>query len=343
MKRETQLDRQDSWELSDLWTPGTLTCQAQKVGDKLTRITERTKQREMAQQSEMAGMENFLEMMMKMRPEDKREQRETEQKNERERLKREERKEREESEREDRRDERQLQLLAQLKDTQPAVPQQVTVQNHKLPQMNERDEVDIFVQQLEAAMVASDIPRDKWKRHLHSQLTLEVKQKVMHLMQDPDASYDDIRAAMMGCLAMTFDATVEAIFSADKGKITKLTLRQVADKAKHWATKLFQESETLGDAADKLAVAFVRSLMVPELKNYLDLTDMQRFLMKAEEWERSQPDRKYILKQQSGDSYNNMFRQGQHHSFSSGPKRTITCFLCGKQGHMSKYSRARIP
>ena len=77
-------------------------------------------------------------------------------------------------------------------------------------------------------MVASDIPRDKWKRHLHSQLTLEAKQKVMYLMQDPDASYDDIRAALMGCSAMTFAATAEAIFSADKGNMTKLTLRQVA-------------------------------------------------------------------------------------------------------------------
>ena len=50
--------------------------------------------------------------------------------------------------------------------------------------------------------------------------------------------------------------------------------------------------------------------MVPELKNYLDLsevTDMQRLLMKAEEWERSQPDRKYIFKQQSGDSHNSTF------------------------------------
>ena len=138
VKRETQLDREDSWELSDLGTPGTLTSQAQKVGDQLTRITERTRQREMAQQSEMAGMEKILEMMMKMRQEDKREQRETEQKNERERLKREERKESEGREREERCDERQLQLLTQLKEAQPAVPQQVTIQNHKLPQMNER-------------------------------------------------------------------------------------------------------------------------------------------------------------------------------------------------------------
>ena len=74
-------------------------------------------------------------------------------------------------------------------------------------------------------MIAPDIPRKKWKRHLHSQLMLDAKQKVMHLMEDPDASYDDIRAALMEFSAMTFAATAEAIFTADKGKITPLTLR----------------------------------------------------------------------------------------------------------------------
>ena len=45
------------------------------------------------------------------------------------------------------------------------MPQQVTIQIHKLPQMNERDEVDIFAQQSEAAMVVSDIPRDNELAH----------------------------------------------------------------------------------------------------------------------------------------------------------------------------------
>ena len=90
-----------------------------------------------------------------------------------------------------------------------------------------------------------------------------------------------------------------------------------------------QEAETLGEAADKLAIAFVRSLMVPELKNYLDLgevTDMQRFLMKAEEWERSQPDRKHIFKQQSGYNFRQSYHQGN----------------TGRQGHKNSFATSSL-
>ena len=50
--------------------------------------------------------------------------------------------------------------------------------------MRERDDLELFIHQLESALVASEIPRHKWKRYTHSQLTLESKQKVIHLLQD---------------------------------------------------------------------------------------------------------------------------------------------------------------
>ena len=123
------------------------------------------------------------------------------------------------------REERQQQLIRQLKEAQAAVPQQITIQHHKLPKMNEKDDLELFIQQVEAALVSSDIPRDKWTNYLHSQLTLEAKQKVMHLLQEPDSAYDDIRAALMGCAAMSFASAAEAIFTADRGKVTQLPLR----------------------------------------------------------------------------------------------------------------------
>ena len=65
--------------------------------------------------------------------------------------------------------------------------------------MREKDDLELFINQLEAALVTSEVPRHKWKRYIHSQLTLDAKQKVMPLLTDATSSYEDIRAALMGC------------------------------------------------------------------------------------------------------------------------------------------------
>ena len=148
--------------------------------------------------------------------------------------------------------------------------------------MRERDDLELFIHQLEAALIASDIPRHKWKRYIHSQLTPESKQKVIHLLQDVASSYDDIKAALMGCSAMSFAATAEAIFSSIGGEGEKPKPRQLANRIRRWVDKLFQEAETVEEAAEKVSVAYIRSKLIPEVKNYMDLTEantMPRFLM----------------------------------------------------------------
>ena len=92
--------------------------------------------------------------------------------------------------------------------------------------MNEKDDLDLFVQQLEAALVSPDIPRDKWTKYL---LTVDVNQKVMHLLQDRDSTYDKIRAALMECSAMLFAVTAEAVFSPVRGNGEHINPRQIAD------------------------------------------------------------------------------------------------------------------
>ena len=129
--------------------------------------TERHGKESMAKQG-ATQMESMLEMFLKMRNDDR---------------KREERREREERERKDRRiegeqerEEQHQQLIRQLKESQPAVPQNVHIQQTKLPTMNESDEVDVFVSQLEIALKLARIPRSRWKHNLLTQLTLTAKE-----------------------------------------------------------------------------------------------------------------------------------------------------------------------
>ena len=63
-----------------------------------------------------------------------------------------ERREEEERAREQRREQRQQQLLLQLRESQPAVPQNVTVTQTKLPLMKQMDELEPFLIQLEIAL-----------------------------------------------------------------------------------------------------------------------------------------------------------------------------------------------
>ena len=199
---------------------------------------------------------------------------EREEKREIERVEKEEKRIRDERERESRREERQLELLAQLKEAQPVVPQQVHINQHKLPLMTDKDDMKVFLRQLEIALRTAHIPQDKWKQHLLSQLTLEAKERVVDLLEDETSDFDDIKGTLLGYTTMTFAAAAEAFFTADKGNLLTLPTRQAGDKLVRWLEKMAERTETNRQIFDRLAMGAIRSHMIPDLKTYMDrLTD----------------------------------------------------------------------
>ena len=96
----------------------------------------------MARESEKSSLEKLIEMMVTMRMEDQRWEMEREERREREmidQIDREEQREERRLEREERRKredlELQAKLITMLKEAQPAVPQRVTINSHKVPLM----------------------------------------------------------------------------------------------------------------------------------------------------------------------------------------------------------------
>ena len=238
-----------------------------------------------------------------------------------ERLEREER----EQKREEERERREARLLTTLRVAKPAVPQRVTINNHNVPQMKESDDLESFVLQLEAALVSLKIPREEWRQYIHSQVTVEAKEKIMHLLIDEEAIYDDIRAGLLVCSAMSFAATAEALFGPMRGEADKLKLRPLASKVKRWAQKLLQEAETLTEDAEKISVGYIRAKLHPDLKNYMDLSkasNIPRYLIKVEEWERSHPEVRSIFKLDHQTSH----RHVSSSNFQTGAKRTSRVF-----------------
>ena len=68
-KKESQLEGEDNRELENLWTLGTLNSNEKQVGEQVSRLTERNRQSEM---TETSNVERMLEMMLTMRQDEQR-------------------------------------------------------------------------------------------------------------------------------------------------------------------------------------------------------------------------------------------------------------------------------
>ena len=132
--------------------------------------------------------------------------------------------------------------------------------------MKEDGDLELFVILFETALILADIPKRDWKKCLHSQLTLNAKYKILHLLQKPDSTYEELRDALMGCAEMTFSTAAEVFFTGDRGNIAQLTPRQAAEKMRRWVGKLTQETNDKAEALDYITVAAVRGWMVADLK-----------------------------------------------------------------------------
>ena len=72
-QRDIKVDKEQDWELGTLWTLGTLNTRIREVSQQTTRLAQQQTEREMAESN---NIEKLMEMMLKMRQEDRREERE---------------------------------------------------------------------------------------------------------------------------------------------------------------------------------------------------------------------------------------------------------------------------
>ena len=83
----------------------------------------------------------------------------------------------------------------------------------------------------------------------------------MDLLEDDDSSYVDIGAALLGSSAMMFSAAAESLFTADKGNIQQLPVKQAGDKLVRYCEKMTEGAETVRQAVDKVTVGMLRALI----------------------------------------------------------------------------------
>ena len=151
------------------------------------------------------------------------------------------------------------------------MPHVVTILNHKLPEMKDSEEIDMFVAMFEAALRENNIPEDQWIAKLHSHLSPKAKLKIQTTIQDADATYEEIKEALLGCSNITFSAAAETLMTGNKGKTYLLNPRQCHNKLTRPSEKVIKNAHTIHECAEKMATAFMRQQLAPTLKTYVDM------------------------------------------------------------------------
>ena len=333
------------------WTPGTITRNTDNIIHSISELRQHLSQAQMAQPKE-TSMADVMKLMLEMRANDKAEQERREiEREERSRIREEEMRrnnERREEDRERREEEirreaerREERMLLAIKEAQPAVPQTVNLMNHKLPKMEPTDEIEQFVGLFEAALKAAKIPEEQWCSKLHAHINTDTKLKIHDTITNPDATYKDIKDALLGYSNVTFNSAAEKLMTADRGSMYKLPIRQFVDKMERYMEKLTKEAATEREIYQYLAVAHARSHLNSKLKAHFEFKGefgKEQFCRLVEEWQTNQPIG--VSWHKSSEASGSSDSKPTFRNNSS--KKPGSCFHCGKAGHFSRECRSRI-
>ena len=136
--------------------------------------------------------------------------------------------------------------------------------------MEQCDQIEHFVGLFEAALKAAKIPEDQWCAKLHAQINMETKLKIHDIFVKPDATYQDIKDALLGCSNITFNIAAEKLMTADRCTLLKLPIRQFINKLAMLMEKLTKEAAEEKEIYQYLAVAHARSYLNPTLKTHFE-------------------------------------------------------------------------
>ena len=315
------------------WTPDTFAHKTDNIFKNISELKEQTTLIRMAKDPETSIAE-VMQMMLKMHADDRAADLKREQDREEGRKRRDDELRREAERREER-------ILIALKGAQPAIPQNVTIINSKLPKMKEGEQIETFIAMFEAALRAGNIPEDQWCSKLHAHLDPAAKLKVEDVIQADDATYDAIKEALLGCTGLSFSATAETLMTADRGRLLQLPIRQFISKTAKLIEKVTKEAETDKEIYQYLAVAFARHYLNPNLKTYFDLKgefSKEQCCRLVEEWLTNQP--VGVPWSRKTDTQSTSDSRVTHKA--STAKKPGSCFHCGKLGHYSKECKSRL-
>ena len=121
-------------------------------------------------------------------------------------------------------EEREHKMVTALKETRPMV------ESVKLPTMEKGSDIESFLELFETALTVAKILEDKWLPRLHAALDSDTKLLVKEVFINPDVTFDEAKLALTGQTQMSFSAASEAMMTLDEGKVTRMPIRQGAQR-----------------------------------------------------------------------------------------------------------------
>jgi len=202
--------------------------------------------------------------------------------------------------------------------------------------MKDAEEIEKFIPIFETSLRINKIPQPLWKQQLLTHLPLDTLVKIEDVLQADDSTYEEAVGALRGTTALSFCSAAEDMCSGDRGLIWDMDIRHGSAKMLRLIETVAGEAENKREMAQSFAVALIRDHLNPQLKNYMDTSrrfGFKEFLETCEEWERSQPRGTSCYKKTRVSSV----AQGRVQGSNPYPvKKPLTCFTCGKTGHMSR-------
>ena len=358
----------DITNTSDLWSPHTV---ERRTGILFEGVNQLREQLQMAKQEEMS-MQGLLKLMFDMnnKQEQDRQRRDEELKEERiererrmeedsrirmekiaedARIREEEREERAKVREEKRKEEarlreedraiqaaeRERKMIEALREARPVV------ETVKIPTMEKGADIECFLELFETALTVAKIPEGKWLTRLHTALDMDTKLLVREVFTNADATYADAKLALTGQTHMSFSAASEAMMTMDDGRISKMPIRQGAQRVANYLKKACEKAPAWGDTHLYGATAIMRYYMCPELKTYLDLKGIETpddYFRSVEEWKRTHTGKNIWDSKLKSSFEKQPFRSGGYNYRKQGE-----CYLCRKPGHFAAECCSRAP
>ena len=240
-----------------------------------------------------------------------------------------------EEERKAQAEERERKLVLALKETKPII------ENVKLPVMEKGTDVESFLELFETALIVAKVPEDKWVARLHTAVDSDTKLLAREAFVNPTTTYEEAKAALTGQQHMSFSAASEAIMTLDDGKVTRMSVRQGAQRVANCLKKACELAPTWGDTHMYGAVAVMRFYMHPEIKTYLDLKGIEKpedYFRAVDEWQRTHPGKQvWDIKPRSLNDRQSYKQTGIN------SRRQGECYICRTAECRSRVSADRQP
>jgi len=173
-------------------------------------------------------------------------------------------------------------------------------------------------------------------------MPIDLLMKIRTQVDDQDSTYDELVGALSNSSTLTFSAAAEDLCTGERGRVWELEGRKAVAKTKALLGQVTREADTKPDMIECITVALVRDHLVPGLKSYVDSArrfGYEEFISSCEEWERVQPYQTSWFKKTRAPSSGGGRVQGGSMPF--GGRKPVTCYTCGKSGHVSRECRSR--